>query len=74
MLLTLQPIVYLVAKRDEENEMSYKEVLFGRADATRLFDDAFFTHGNLVSSDIERAGCCGCKTTLFRNRWMANIL
>jgi hypothetical protein len=33
--LTLRPIAYLVAERDEENEMRYMEVPFGRADAIR---------------------------------------
>jgi hypothetical protein len=33
--LTLRPIAYLVAERDEENETRYREVLFGRADAIR---------------------------------------
>jgi hypothetical protein len=33
--LTLRPIAYLVAEKDEENETRYKEVPFGRADAIR---------------------------------------
>ena len=53
-LLTLRPIAYLVAERNEENKMRYKEVPFGRADAIRQFDGAFLTHGNLVSSDVEK--------------------
>jgi hypothetical protein len=31
--LTLRPIAYLVAERDEENEMRYREVPFGKAAA-----------------------------------------
>jgi hypothetical protein len=53
--LILRPIAYLVAKRDEENEMRYMEVPFGRADAIRQFDGAFLTHGNLVSGDVEKS-------------------
>jgi hypothetical protein len=53
--LTLQPIAYLVAKRDEENETRYKEVPFGRADAIWQFDGVFLTHGNLVSDDVEKS-------------------
>jgi hypothetical protein len=53
--LTLRPIVYLVAERNEENETRYREVPFGRADAIRQFDGAFLTHGNLVSGDIEKS-------------------
>jgi hypothetical protein len=45
----------LVAKRDEENETRYREVPFGRADAIRQFDGAFLTHGNLMSSDVEKS-------------------
>jgi hypothetical protein len=52
--LTLRPIAYLVAERDEENETRYKEVPFRRADAIRQFDGAFHTHGNLVSGDVEK--------------------
>jgi hypothetical protein len=52
--LTLRPIAYLVAERDEENEKRYREVLFERGDAIRQFDGAFLTHGNLVSGDIEK--------------------
>jgi hypothetical protein len=33
--LTLRPIAYLVAERNEENETRYREVPFGRADAIR---------------------------------------
>jgi hypothetical protein len=53
--LTLQPIAYLVAERDEGNETRYREVPFGRADAIRQFDGAFLTHGNLVSGDVEKS-------------------
>jgi hypothetical protein len=53
--LTLRPIAYLVAERDEENETRYREVPFGRADAIRQFDGAFLTHGNLVSNDVEKS-------------------
>jgi hypothetical protein len=53
--LTLQPIAYLVAERNEENETRYKEVSFGRADAIRQFDGAFLIHGNLVSGDVEKS-------------------
>jgi hypothetical protein len=53
--LTLRPIAYLVAERNEENETRYSEVPFGRADAIRQFDGAFLTHGNLVSGDIEKS-------------------
>jgi hypothetical protein len=52
--LTLQSIAYLVAERDEDNETRYREVPFGRADAIRQFDGAFFTHGNLVFGDVEK--------------------
>jgi hypothetical protein len=44
-----------VAERNEENETRYRKVPFGRADAIRQFDGAFLTHGNLVSSDIEKS-------------------
>jgi hypothetical protein len=50
--LTLRPIAYLVAERNEENETRYMEVPFGRADAIRQFDGAFLTHGNLMSGDM----------------------
>jgi hypothetical protein len=53
--LTLRPIAYLVAERDEENETRYREVPFGRADAILQFDGAFLTHGNLVSGDVEKS-------------------
>jgi hypothetical protein len=53
--LTLRPIAYLVAERNEENETRYREVSFGRADAIRQFDGAFLTHGNLVSDDVEKS-------------------
>jgi hypothetical protein len=72
--LTLRPIAYLVAKRNEENETRYREVPFGRVDAIRQFDGAFLTHGNLLSGDIEKGRTRGCKTALFGSRWMANIL
>jgi hypothetical protein len=52
--LTLRPIAYLVAERNEKNETRYREVPFGRVDAIRQFDGAFLTHGNLVSGDIEK--------------------
>jgi hypothetical protein len=52
--LTLRPIAYLVAKRDEDNETRYREEPFGRADAIRQFDGAFLTDGNLVSGDVEK--------------------
>jgi hypothetical protein len=52
--LTLRPIAYLVAERDEENKTRYMEVHFGRADAIRQFDGAFLIHGNLVSGDVEK--------------------
>ena len=45
----------MVTKRDEENEIRYKEVPFGRADAIRQFDGAFLTHGNLVFDDVEKS-------------------
>jgi hypothetical protein len=53
--LTLRPIAYLVAERDEENETRYREVPFGRADAIWQFDGAFLTHGNLVSDNVEKS-------------------
>jgi hypothetical protein len=53
--LTLQPIAYLVAERYEESETRYREVPFGRVDAIRQFDGAFLTHGNLMSSDVEKS-------------------
>ena len=53
--LTLQPIAYLVAERDAENETRYREVPFGREDAIRQFENAFLTHGNLVSIDVEKS-------------------
>jgi hypothetical protein len=53
--LTLRPIAYLVAERNEKNETRYREVPFGRADAIRQFDGTFLTHGNLVSSDVEKS-------------------
>jgi hypothetical protein len=53
--LTLRPIAYLVAERDEENETRYREVPFGRTDAIRQFDGTFLTHGNLVSGDVEKS-------------------
>jgi hypothetical protein len=52
--LTLRPIAYLVAERDEENETRYRDVPFGRGDAIWQFDGAFLTHGNLVSNDVEK--------------------
>jgi hypothetical protein len=60
--LTLRPIAYLVAERNEENETRYREVSFGRADAIRQFDGAFLTHGNLVSDDVEKS-----RMTLLQN-------
>ena len=53
--LILPSIAYLVAERDEDNEIRYKEVPFERADAIRQFDGAFLIHGNLVSNDIEKS-------------------
>jgi hypothetical protein len=53
--LTLRPIAYLVAERDEENETRYREVSFGRTDAIWQFDGAFLTHENLVSGDVEKS-------------------
>jgi hypothetical protein len=53
--LTLRPIAYLVAERDEEKEMRYRKVPFGRTDAIRQFDGAFLTHGNLIFGDIEKS-------------------
>jgi hypothetical protein len=53
--LTLRPIAYLVAERNEENETRYREVPFGRADAIRQFDGTFLTHGNLMSGDVEKS-------------------
>jgi hypothetical protein len=53
--LTLRPIAYLVAERDEENKTRYREIHFGRADAIRQFDGAFLPHGNLVPGDVQ--GC-----------------
>jgi hypothetical protein len=53
--LTLRPIAYLVAERDEENETRYREVPFRRADAIWQFDGAFLTYGNLVSGNVEKS-------------------
>ena len=53
--LTLQPIAYLVVESNEENETTYREVPFGREDAIRQFKGIFLTHGNLVSSDVEKS-------------------
>jgi hypothetical protein len=44
-----------VAERDEEKEMRYRKVPFGRTDAIRQFDGAFLTHGNLIFGDIEKS-------------------
>ena len=52
--LTLQSFAYLVAETDEENEIRYREVPFGRADVIKQFEGAFLVHGNLVSGDIEK--------------------
>ena len=53
--LTLRPIAYLVVERDAENETRYKEVPFGRKDAIQQFESAFCTHGNLVSTNVEKS-------------------
>ena len=53
--LTLRPIPYLVAKRDAENKIRYREVPFGREDAIRQFKSTFLTHGNLVSTNVEKS-------------------
>ena len=62
--LTLQSIAFLVVERNEENETRYREVPFGRADAIRQFDGAFFTHGNVVSGNIEKS----------RMSWLQNCI
>ena len=53
--LTLRPIAYLVAKRDAKNETRYREVPFEREDTILQFENAFLTHGNLVSTDVEKS-------------------
>ena len=45
----------MVIETDEENQIRYKEVPFGRADAIKQFEGAFLAYGNLVSSDIEKS-------------------
>ena len=44
-----------MAETDEENEIRYREVPFGRADVIKQFEGAFLAHGNLVSGDIEKS-------------------
>ena len=43
-----------MAETDEENEIRYREVPFGRAAVIKQFEGTFFAHGNLVSGNIEK--------------------